>query len=468
MAEIKTKHTIIAIIYTIFSLLLYSSSDKASVELYPIVVYTGLVVFIFQLVALTRIAGTFLTAANLFLLSFYIFQNGQFLLLSMGVEFRSFMIDSLMNRVDAAAVFSSISNVLMGLAAITMAKTPQIYSVELQHSRISDLPQRSVYSAVKIGLIVCTIVAIPLAFLKLQVALTQGGVMAVHEYESKIPSLISIFSYMFFPFSCFFLLIETNKTRNNICFWIAILWSAILTICGERSGGFAGVLTLFLLRYFNGYQRRYSSKKAIRIMALVGVIIVVLTPIIAITRVEGDLASVSETNFLVSFVSELGGSCFPLMFVMDIVPSHEPYFYGSAYLTSVIGGLFPSSLDFLGFLKTINEHSLLVETWQFKYLDYTFGIGFSLNAEAYANFGWFGLLAIYGFGLIIFYFLKTCSISIIRDPWQIYKICILLYFWFTLPRRQTYFIWNSLFYGVILMYIYLQILCPNRIKNERI
>ena len=199
-------------------------------------------------------------------------------------------------------------------------------------------------------------------------------------------------------------------------------------------------------------------------MLIVGVVIIVLTPIIAITRVEGDLASVSETNYLVSFVSELGGSCFPLMFVMDIVPSKEPFFWGSAYLTSVIGGLFPSSLDFFGFLKTINEHSLLVETWQFKYLDYTFGIGFSLNAEAYANFGWFGLLAIYVFGLIIFHFLKTCSISIIRDPWQIYKICILLYFWFTLPRRQTYFIWNSLFYGIILMYVYLQIFCA---KKER-
>ena len=145
---------------------------------------------------------------------------------------------------------------------------------------------------------------------------------------------------------------------------------------------------------------------------------------------------------------------------MDVVPSSEPYQH-MGYIYSAVSGFIPTFFDLTGIVTEIYEKSRYNEKWHDKYYSqFDWGFGFSLNAEAFATFGWFGFIPLFLLCLIIFYFLRFNHLNYI-SKFDLFLSCALLFYWITLPRRDSYYVWNALFYYVFVIKVYISLL-PNK------
>ena len=426
-------------------------SEYAEIQ---IVVISSLLFFLLELCAIARITGTFLNPTNLFLLSYYVFQNGQFLLYSLGIEFDTFYFLSLRSVLFDAALFSSISNLIAGVAGIATAPTgdPNACKYGLINA-VDSIPSTDTNKAIKVGFSLLACIEFPLMAIKLNIALS-GGYESVRTFESAVPSVIGFADYMFMPFALLALVFSDNKKFKNRCKALTVIWLLIVAFCGDRTTGIAGLFVVFYIEYV---QNGVSNIKRIAKLFIGAAFLLVIVRIIAVTREQGSIVeAISNVNFLVSFVGELGGSSFPLMMAMTIVPGSEQFLHGTGYLLSFIGGAIPSFLDPSGTIEHINELSRYYNTWQSTYFSqYTFGVGWSLNAEAYANFGWFGLVALFLVNFIIFKLLNTVDFKKPGSGFALYWSCILLFFWLTLPRRESYYIWKAFVYCILFVSAYL-------------
>ena len=112
-------------------------------------------------------------------------------------------------------------------------------------------------------------------------------------------------------------------------------------------------------------------------------------------------------------------------------------------------GFFPTFADPSGLLRTITDSAN--EIWLTEYTKVNFGIGYSLTAEAYHNFAWFGVIAIFFIGVIVALILNCTKEKL--SPFRYYVQMSMTYALFTLPRRGVYDLFNYLFYFVFVFWL---------------
>ena len=112
-------------------------------------------------------------------------------------------------------------------------------------------------------------------------------------------------------------------------------------------------------------------------------------------------------------------------------------------------GFFPSFADPSGLLRTITD--TVNEGWLTEYTKASFGVGYSLTAEAYFNFAWFGVIAIFFIGVIVALILNCTKEKL--SPFRYYVQMSMTYALFTLPRRGIYDLFNYLFYFVFVFWL---------------
>lgn len=420
-------------------------------------VISALCVLTFAVIYLSKKQEGFWSPSILFLLSFYLFQNGQLLLRALGVDFNQFYINTLSRLLPEVCVFSSISTVIACYSAIITANNTKVDVERIDYADCLD--KHALENVVWIAVVLTGIIAIPLVLIKSIYALS-GGYRAVRNLEGYIPSVINFVEYMFMPFSIL-LQVYSKSTKAKISFIITFVWLILTALCGDRTTGIAGLFILLYVRNSVGEMSPRQKRKMYIRLAILAVILIVFVRVAYVVRTQRDFSSLfSESNFLVSFIEDIGFSCFPLFTMMSVVPSSESFLHGSGYFLSLIGGMIPSFIDPTGTIAAINRQSRIFETWQGQYFgQYSFGFGFSLNAEAYINFGWWGLFAIFAICLFVFSKLKFSSFKQNKSGWQLYRTCILLFLWFTLPRRDSYYIWKALVYSIFLVKVYLKLFC---------
>jgi oligosaccharide repeat unit polymerase len=145
-------------------------------------------------------------------------------------------------------------------------------------------------------------------------------------------------------------------------------------------------------------------------LQLISIIALVLMAIPAIglmrqsfgkSAATGTAQTETELNPVESTLDTMGGTLFPLVKVMELVPSGTPFVGGATYASSVIR-LVPHSLR-PGRLAELGSEPLYSSpaTWLMKSLGMSYGPGFTPFAEAYLNFGWWGGgLAMFLFGML--------------------------------------------------------------------
>ena len=104
-----------------------------------------------------------------------------------------------------------------------------------------------------------------------------------------------------------------------------------------------------------------------------------------------------ENNAGVEAVAEMGSTMFCLIKTMNLVPEKFEYRYGKSYMYS-----FSSLIPNLGFwdIHPAKREANLSE-WLTNALGLSYGTGYSMCAEAYANFGYLGFILFFFWGWFI-------------------------------------------------------------------
>lgn len=386
-----------------------------------------------------------------FLLAFFLFQCGQYVLYGFNAEYNYVYVEHYSKEtVIKSVLFSIMCNgaALLGGFYCTYHRPNRFVE------RINKVNNHLVYKVAKKILVVLSAIEFPYLLIRLTVVLKSGyhGVIAL---EESLPSVLSLIDMLFVP-ACVLSIIYCDTKRKKLFAYMIVIWAVITALNGDRSSGIGG-LVIFALLYLNGVLKKKSSKK-INVLTYVGFAIIGLMCLYLVMFVykfrtqADDLSFFSNVlSIIVDVVGELGFSFFPLVLTMMICPSSEGYLYGKTLIASFVASIYPASLDSTGFIKNMYSVSKTGQQWLEQYYTYTFGLGYSLNAEAYSNFGYMGWLWIFVLCTIVAKVLAEPDFSANDNKFSQYSALALLYIWFTMPRRSCYYIVNFYVWYVIVI-----------------
>jgi len=239
----------------------------------------------------------------------------------------------------------------------------------------------------------------------LTVALTQGyfGLFGRRQDE-MLPRIVQLMATFAMPGAMFGVAGNNrHKAPVVVCGAIILAYAGSMLTVGSRS---SAVMPLVA---FTWIYARWVHRLPRAVLVVAGATILGLFPLIyAVRDTPGewqDRLQVAETVFsahnpLVAAVSEMGGTLRTVSHTIRLIPSIRPFDLGVGYAYSV-STLFPN----IGWqVHPAVAHGLFAD-WLIHEVDPSFGYigggyGYSFLAEAYANFGWIGLVpsvAIFGF-----------------------------------------------------------------------
>lgn len=253
---------------------------------------------------------------------------------------------------------------------------------------------------------------------------------------------------------CLFISHKDNRLIRSIILVFMFLLVFVILLIGRRS--YAVILLCLLIVLYNFFVKRFSRK-----MLFLGTICVFfflqVLAYVADTRAHGrsfsDNVEVSD-NAAVDAVAEMGLTQMCLIKSMEHVPDKEPYRYGKSFFYS-----FTTLIPNLGFwaIHPARREANMSE-WLTNKLEVNFGTGFSMCAEAWINFGYFGILLFFFWGVVLGRLFGSIETFISNEEFN--KVAfILIIFWFclVLPRNSFISIIRGLFYYAIPIYL----LCNN-------
>nr|WP_308668978.1 O-antigen polysaccharide polymerase Wzy [uncultured Agathobacter sp.] len=267
----------------------------------------------------------------------------------------------------------------------------------------------NVYNAYKIiakPLLVLCIPAFIVNCFRTIIAVAIGGYGAYYdtlESQSNILTLMSYIADYYQP--CLLLLLLAYRDKKQYRRVIIILM-LLETICqlyiGGRSGAVMTVLGIMLSIHY--FVKPFNIKNILKYGCFGYVGLAFLNAIQETRNMIGhNLQDVivavgsSFTDAVGHFIGELGWSMSSTVWTMMLVPSQYDFRYGTSYLTSLL-----VPIPNLGFWE-VHPAKLYanVGDWLEKVLNYDHGIGYSMTAESYINFGWYGLIVMFIWGTIL-------------------------------------------------------------------
>lgn len=295
------------------------------------------------------------------------------------------------------------------------------------------------------------------------------GYGAIYEGDIGTNTLFKLIGDFYVP-SLICLFFVSQATRRRVWF-IAIITVVTVVVppllIGGRSNAIIILAILFIVYSF-------FHKLTFRRLVVVGIsiyFIFIIFAAIAGSRggTNRSISSMFEqdkgtSNSALFTLSEMGGSMQPLLNCINILPDRVEYKYGESYLYS-----FTTLVPNLGFWEVhpATEKANL-GNWLQKYLNLSYGPGFSIIAEAYYNFGYFGclMMLVLGLGFTKIYRLVSKS-ELVRNPMAFIIAIIFLYFTIALVRNSFEFAVRALFYYCLPMYWLMRQSYLKRIKSNK-
>jgi len=355
------------------------------------------------------ISGSFFSLYTLFFLSFFYFSYGQAFLRSIGVQYPAFDLFSLYGTslISKAELFTILGMFFMHLGALLAHRTPSATLPE------TDLNTSSQKAVLLVGWVLFVFSA-PLYFIHMYASLKTSvryGYMALYNYgnssfgtaTSSAQNITSSLQLYLIPAVFLLLVAYKDKVVGRRFVSGVILVAVILDfMIGNRTD--AGSLLVGFMFFWNSNVKTYTKGRAVGVFFGVLALMVIFNFVGAVRGIhDKSTASVAQTlvkslsghNPLFSTIGEMGASMFPLISVIQIVPSIHAYQHGGTYLASLFG-VFPN------FLFGQIFHRVSLSNWLMIALGMNYGPGFSLLAEAYYNFGWMGdiFMLVLGWGVV--------------------------------------------------------------------
>ncbi|WHH57482.1 O-antigen polysaccharide polymerase Wzy [Petroclostridium sp. X23] len=257
---------------------------------------------------------------------------------------------------------------------------------------VSDKP------IVMVGIILLLISIIPFLYEMVQslIIVKMYGYKGYAQMEAQtgISSLISKIALYFIPsLICLAIGVRKSTGLRKVVQILSCVVIALILYIGERNDALVFILALILIQHY--FVKEITIKTSYKYIVF-GAILLILLSVIADTRglenrslldyFKYMLDNGFSISVLTEIFSELGSSMMPTIAIMEFVNSGEPLRYGKTYLFSVL-----SIIPNLGFwdLHPAAEVASLGQ-WLKLRLGLSYGPGFSLAAESYLNFAWWG------------------------------------------------------------------------------
>lgn len=289
-------------------------------------------------------------------------------------------------------------------------------------------------------------------------------------YETDGSRLISIIADLFTPammaYFCACLLLHKNVKISG--FLVATLLFLPPFYLGGRTNAMI-IAALLLIIYAS---IRTVNVRKFMIIASLAIAMLFIMHIIAVTRTEAgrsletlQQASEDSENPVVSTLSEMGWSLYPLALTIEAIPAKKDYAYCASYFWA-----FVSLVPNIGFWDGVHPGKKNDPGyWLNQYSDLDYGIGYSLTAGAYNELGLWGIILMFLYGcLFCSVFSYVSSVHVYRNPLKF--IFALLFLWFAIMfvRNSYDSFMRNIVYDVLPLFFLTKILVVQKaIKNKK-
>ncbi|MBN2296047.1 MAG: O-antigen polysaccharide polymerase Wzy [Pirellulales bacterium] len=446
----------------------WPSEDRLAAMTYPFCVFQGLH-FIWVLWSWKQVSGYYFSPYTLFFIAVQLFNGGDCLLEIFHLN-KHGVLSLIANQVPADLIHKAVALATTGMACIHLGALLGAYRrrvIEQKTVPIREISIEEENSLVKVlGWLFFAIGAIPATYTAITMTTSSifEGYLVLYHGESSygINNWVAIASLFAVPGM---LMLLTAYSRHKLMAGFLIGFAAFLCFSFLASGLRGNAATLFLATVwlFHFRIRRIPAK-----LFVFGVVAAFLIcPAVAHMRHVHGWNRFSPTIFVqkmsnnrnpvIALVKEMGTSLRTVSYTMMLVPEKKEFMWGSGYLwttTTVLPNVFWKEHPAL---KRTNFSPWLTKEVNPKLAAIGGGVGFSVFAEMYLNFSWFGtplacIVLGYAIGAfsaiadkragpmfyaiaailisILPYFARASSMNIMRPlVWFCVFPCIVFYLW---------------------------------------
>lgn len=433
----------------------------------------GIIQLVYSVYSWARITGTVITPYVIFLISAYTFTFGQSILYVFGKVSPDrdltdmFFATSIMPAQYLTLIFLNFFHIGGILSCRRSIVVGESYTFMTYWEKCNR--QNQVIGIRKIGILFLCISIIPYIVERatLFFVVLTTGYSGIYMQEEKIglSNIVTILSQYFIPGVLCLLLVEASKSKRKLYVALLAMEACFWLFTGGRSNGV--IISSILLMYFHICVKPIRLKQAI-IVAVAGFFFVSLLGVISETRSDSNAditeavsKSFSNSNAFYSAISEMGGSMYPMIATMELVPDKYDFKHGLSYLYAA-----SSVIPNLGFwdLHPAMKYGNMND-WLQKAMDLSYGPGYSIVAEAYINFGNWGFLMMlllgYCFGLIF-----NIDIRDKRNPLLLVLSFVFCFLIIKTVRNSFLATVRSIFYYIIPIYLIVVYMYKGRINRK--
>lgn len=405
---------VLCITITCLLLLKYINIDSVSsvTEVYYVAEVTTFAVGI-SLILWFGISKAILTPMSVLLIVMIVFFMGQAIGWTLGIDLGAhdltiYQINGRLGGVPQYILVNTIVYTCLGiqlfiLGAMCSYKTSVKYKVNIS-KRENDFDLR----AFKITAKWMTIVSAPAYFIYTTMVLRSVldiGYHGMYEVAENIGKTLSLILYPRNWFEPAILILYICYHDNRLIKNISITFISFAIIfdlfVGGRSGAVMLALAFLIARH---YMVKNITKNEVIFLGIGGYFFLGILNVVRKMRnivghglIDYIIAIPAElSSVLGDFLSEMGWSMTSLSWTMQFVPSTEAYRHGITYLYGLLG-VVPN----VGIWET-HPTALYADLapWLQQKLGISYGPGYTMIAETYINFGWFGLITMAIWGAI--------------------------------------------------------------------
>lgn len=445
---------LILILFSIIYAILGYTTHEPSIQSLGLMGWLGFVQLVYCIISWMKRGNQFISPYIIFLVALYIFSFGQSFLWALDVEGQRMLVG--FYGITIAEIFNAQVLTLVMLAFFHIGasfwitkKTKSLSQQQFGHDNIDRLKT--------IGWLLFLVSIIPYVTETVNdmiMSVTMGYGAIYGEGKVGFDNLSGFIADYFIPsVICLFIVYKDNKLIKWALVAILLLNIFAIMVTGGRSN--AVIIIAILVVLYNYLIKRFTKKWLL--VGVAGVILLLqLLSFVGATRGQSGRSATMEDikiedNAAVNAIAEMGGSMFCLIKTQDLVPEKYDYRYGKSYAFA-----FTTLIPNLGFwdIHPAKKESNLSD-WLTDALGLGYGTGFSMCAEAYANFGNLGFIVFFFWGWFLASVFGKIDISIeTRNYALLAFVLILFWFFLKLPRNNFINLVRPIFFIAGPIYLY--------------
>ena len=310
------------------------------------------------------------------------------------------------NGLDRATVLKAMCYTLPAMTAFHIGAVMAVGDREkLRTPENNRLTIRTYQRIARVLLIIVIPAFLASTYSKLGAA-RAGGYGAIYVYQAERSTFSGILTQLgnyYQPCMLLMLVAHRDKTRvRNIIIALMLVDVAADLYIGGRS---PAVMTLMgILLTWHIFVRPIRFRQLL-ILLVIGYVLMTLMTVISSKRGEANrslldyLTALAEpgNSSLLAIVGELGWSMTSTAWTMLLVPGEYAFRFGLTYLVSVLAPI--PNIGFWAVHPTRQFADLA--HWLQDAMHMRYGPGYTIVAESYINFGWFGIAAMIAVGAVM-------------------------------------------------------------------